>query len=266
MTKREVQIPFAGFYGSKWADMIDRAIEQTAEHDHEQQTSEYADEEYRVRDPRLVLDASAYHDAIFDACGYRDANLGIAKDYADCFNTYMSDALGFPLNLTYSIMTSPRFYNFETDRIFCNISDETARALFKFSKDRDDHASFKELIKERHTSRSGFISSYPTDLSHWFADDAPDFYDHNELCTLLLACMKAAGVDEDEAEWAIFEGMADHDYEYADAAVDWKKYREKIQEARDELQRELEEQGEVFDATLSPYYRCPETPDMFSSI
>lgn len=259
---REVNIPFAGFYESKWSGLLDHAVEREAEYRTEREASHHYEGDGYEPDPELRLD-SFYGETLWEHIDYKAAYADIARDYASAFNRQLSDALGFELGLEFVTMTSPRFYNFETDRLFCSISDETARKLFANSKEQDGHATFRRLIEERHTSRSGFISFYSTDADHWFADDAPDFYDHNELGTLLRACLALTG-EEDDLEWRIFEGLSEADYEYVDQHCNWKTFEDACELRREELRAEVAaERGLEVEALP---YRCPDTPDLFAGL
>lgn len=74
----------------------------------------------------------------------------------------------FIKSIVFDEMTSPRFYNFDNDRIY---------AFFEFTDDWKDHikefmdSNYKELkdiIKEQHSSRSGYISFMSNDIDEWY--------------------------------------------------------------------------------------------------
>ena len=54
----------------------------------------------------------------------------------------------------------------------------------------NNHATLKEAIAERHTSRNGFFSFYPNTLDAWPAFDE---FDANHRQTLLIAVIRKAG-------------------------------------------------------------------------
>jgi hypothetical protein len=154
-------------------------------------------------------------------------------------------------------MTSPRFYNFETDRVFANISEHAARKLFAYSRKLDNHATLAKVIRARFTSRDGFHSFYSNSLAEWL-EKPLDEWDHNELGTLLIVACESMGDDwEQDIEGSIIE----REYEYLNEAIDWEKYQTIIDDMRAEkLETWREENPEI-----EPPYRCAHTLDMFPS-
>src|SRR5690606_26269592 len=122
--------------------------------------------------------------------------------------------------LEFESLDSPREYNFCTDRIFCYIPLESAKRLFVISA-KGNHKRLKEVIRERFTSRDGFISFYSNNLEEWL-DKPLDQWDHNEIGTLLIAVAPCF----DDASWGFYESMACNGGFYQDweAAVDWKEF------------------------------------------
>ena len=96
-------------------------------------------------------------------------------------------------------MSSPREYNFTTDRVFADIP--LARAYLLFRKTRED-GSLTEYAQQRFTSYDGFSSYYSPDWKTWgpFRE-----WDHNQLGTVLAAFLNS---DSDEfREWEVYESM-----------------------------------------------------------
>lgn len=160
----EVFIPFPGFYES-WIDMeIDVLIEREAE---ELGVDEITPENYHVN---------------FEA---------IARAYVDLYEagleSWASDeglsCLPFPL--VFKELISPRFYNFETDRILCTIeSPWMLRHLYRILIGNDD--ILHKDIQEKFSSRDGFASFYDNFVHEW-RDKPLDEWDCNELSILLPA-------------------------------------------------------------------------------
>ena len=196
-----INIPFAGFYGSKYSGELDAVQERFVEYEVE-------------KNPGLNPDIP--NEALWHCADYGKAYDHIVRAYDDQFNQYILDEYELDLDLKFESMTSPREYNFQTDLIFCEISEENVRKLRSAVSD----PALRLAIKERFTSRSGFISSYPNHLNAW--NPNPLLWDHNELGTLLVALL-----DDDEGwDWKIWERMQDRNvFDTAfDNCVNWEVY------------------------------------------
>lgn len=135
----KIQIPFSGFYESIHGgegSNIDRALEDGFNYDYETQ------EEKEVPD---------IWGADYD---YKAIELEYCKNYVEAFGDK------FELTLTFDEMTSPREYNFSTDRIFCLIPREQ---IDKIRKEVEKHEKYSAYIKDRFTSYDGFMSFYSND-------------------------------------------------------------------------------------------------------
>lgn len=196
-----INIPFAGFYNSKYSGELDAVQERFVEDEVE-------------KNPGLNPDIP--NEALWKSADYGKAFDYIARAYVAHFNDYIETEYELDLDLKFESMQSPKFYNFETDRIFCEISEENVRKLREAVSD----PALRQAIRERSTSRSGFISSYPNHLNAW--NQNPLLWDHNELGTLLVALL-----DDDEGwERDIFETMQDRNvFDVAfDQCVNWEVY------------------------------------------
>lgn len=138
----EIQIPFWGFYESIHDRNLDEAIENAFNYNYEtQEDVELGDE---------------FENARWSA----DINWGkIHKDYAKEYTEEFGELFG--LDLKFVELTSPREYNFSTDRIFASIPKEQ---LAKLRADVEAHEGWAEEVKERFTSRDGFMSFFSADI------------------------------------------------------------------------------------------------------
>lgn len=246
-----VRLPFAGFYESMWSGEVDHIEEREAEHLEEREGEEGVA-------PELRLTASEFSSILFDVTDYGACYAAVARTAADAFNVWASEQLDMPLGLTFESMSSPKFYNFETDRLFAFMPRKTARALFAISK-AEGHERLARLIHDRFTSRSGFISSYDNELADWLAKPLME-WDHNELGTLLEAVTDYG----DDGDWHVFEAATDCDglhHEWV-GAVDWNRFAEAVQVARDDKLEAIREQDPDY---TPPPARCPMTLDLFAT-
>jgi hypothetical protein len=199
-----INIPFAGFYETRWNDGLDGV---------EAYTVEALEEEHKTGN---------IADLIWQCANYYKSYQHVAEKFVDYFNDYIKEEYELDLDLKFESMTSPREYNFETDRIFCFIGSDKVHMLLDYLP----VAALEAAIKARFTSRSGFISSYPNRLEDWDAD--PTTWDHNQLGTLLVALL----ADAEDYEWEIWERMSDGNvFDSAfDNCVDWEKFDELLKE------------------------------------
>ncbi|MBU0564894.1 MAG: hypothetical protein KJ890_15500 [Gammaproteobacteria bacterium] len=148
-------LPFSGFYQSFHDADLDDALQQMFTDDH-----------------------GICNDKLF-ARAYGMVRWGLV--HANYAAAYAKDlAYEFKVALTFHKLESPREYNFETDRIICEISlDEVKRLRAETSE-----KPFRDFARQRFTSRSGFISFYPPDVDGWGDIET---WDLNQVGTLLEA-------------------------------------------------------------------------------
>jgi hypothetical protein len=181
--KKLTTIPFAGFY-STWHDYeLDQALEMM----------------FTDRASGTELNDRLHMEA-FDGIAWQGVHIQYAKAYCDAF------AEEFEIALTFESLQSPRFYNFETDRVFAEIDLKEVRRLFK----ETPREIFDAVIEEEFTSRSGFISSYPNTLDEWPV--IPE-WDHNHIGALIKAhvrhCNNGEDMDQDR-EFSLMERYRDN--------------------------------------------------------
>lgn len=75
-------------------------------------------------------------------------------------------------DIQFVALHSPRFYNFETDKIECNVSVDWDKLLVYVQEHRDD---FAQYLQDNFTSGSGFTSFVPNNYSEFFDCLQDDF-------------------------------------------------------------------------------------------
>lgn len=248
----EIQIPFGGFYESLLSDLVDRDGEQFPEYEAE---GEADPEDSRYQPKELRLPEKAFSEALWRAYKPHEAYEEIARHYVQAFQNLLESESGLKIRFKFAAITSPKYYNFETDRIFCDISGMAVKKLFAYSRKLDGHDTLKRIIEERFTSRDGFYSRYSNSLAEWLEKPLA-VWDHNELGTLLLVAVETMG---DDYDFSIYEDLADNSYRYFEMAVDWPTYRNAIEEAREELRESILAENPEYE----PPYRCDKTLDLF---
>jgi hypothetical protein len=149
-------LPFAGFYGSEHDAELDSAMEALFSNDH--------------GDPNPGLAAR-----VSGTCHWPAVHRAYAKDFAESY----CEEVGVR-SARFESMDSPKFYNFETDRLFIELPLAEAQRMRR----NTSAESLDTVARERHTSRSGFISFYSP---HWRTWGELDCWDHNQLQTLIEA-------------------------------------------------------------------------------
>lgn len=240
-------IPFSGFYNSLWSGELDSIEEREAEHMEETERDEGIAKELR-------LDASEFGEMFYWCADYRKIHEASAQTIASSWNDLASEELGFDLGLTFEKMTSPREYNFTTDRIFMNIPRDTVAKLFRMSR-KENHVRLRDAIKTRFTSYDGFHSFYKNDLESWLAKPLST-WDCNEIGTLLEAMVGDLNKDLD-----LYYRVCDCDglyHEWSDG-IDWNKFDKLVQEKRDEKLEAIKQDDPDY---IAPEPRCPLTIEM----
>ena len=169
MSKTIVNLPnFEGFYCS-W---LDSEMDNVA-----QMESEYYADEYNLSDDKKEEIKDDYFSQNYD-----ELQVEICKTYIPHYFEAIEDEIDFELNASFESLTSPKFYNFETDRLFVEIDDIKITMLMNWIFN-NKLEKLKEVIKDRFTERDGYIPYYSNDLEAW---GDVDTWDYNQLGTALL--------------------------------------------------------------------------------
>lgn len=194
-----VQIPFSGFYESMWSRGID---------DEEERVVESLVEEHG-------LEAQELTPLVSDKLKYGEAFEYVAQEYVDYFEGWLNAELDLNIKLTFNRMTSPRYYNFETDHIVVDISYRDALILAR----KVGRNALRKAAKAMFTSRSGFISFYCNDPAEWGRLRG---WDECQLKAVFEAALEVVG--DDDWDWQIYEVMSGNGVfnNAVDKAVDWR--------------------------------------------
>ena len=137
--KIEIQLPFSGFYHSIHDSYIDNYIEYEIEY----LKSElgYSDEQLAIINDRFYM------------MDYAPIRKAICEHYINAYNAVFYDEYNVHLDLEYSDLISPRFYNFETDKLYVLIDESIYNEVTALINSED----FKSLLKDKFKRRDGFI-------------------------------------------------------------------------------------------------------------
>jgi len=191
MTK-ETRIPFSGFYESYHSRVIEEDLERAFQND---------------REESLIPEE-------LQGAFWMDTNvLPVEIEYVKQYVEQLNDLLPEEINITFKEMTSPKEYNYETDKIYCNIPEkDVVYMLDTMLKSKEIKEQFAALIKERFTSRSGFHSFYSNDINEWLCKTVLQ-WDYNEIYTLLeIFVLEASdGTDYEEDIIEYIQGNPGYD-------------------------------------------------------
>lgn len=207
--ERYTKLPFCGFCNSIYDSGFDSEIESDIENLIEEYGAEYAD---------WITDNYWRH------VDCSDARSQICERHVETFNDTFMEETGIDLGLRFESMTSPREYNFETDRLFAYFDESAMVAVFKLAEPR-----LAKVVKERFTSRSGFISFYSSAVDDWTDKPLAD-YDHNELETVILAALDDPETFGRDVEDSVHEYAAGNG---GFACLNWQEFEAALEAERD---------------------------------
>jgi len=130
-------INFMGFYESIHSGFIDHAIE-----------SYFSDDDGNFNDKEAEnINFKKVHDAYI-------------SDFTDDFEGWIKD--NYPLTPSFCNLKliSPKYYNYSTDIINCDMNESDVISMNNFFKDDKEFLSY---LKDRTKSSSGYISNYTFD-------------------------------------------------------------------------------------------------------
>ena len=169
MSKTIIELPnFEGFDYS-W---IDSEFDVLAQNE-----SEYYADELDLSDEKKEEIKDDYFSQNYD-----ELQVEICKTYIPHYFEAIEDEIDFELNASFESLTSPKYYNFETDRLFVEIDDIKITMLMNWIFN-NKLEKLKEVVKDRFTRRDGYIPNYSNDLETW---GDVDTWDYNQLGTALL--------------------------------------------------------------------------------
>lgn len=169
MRKLSVELPFEGFYESTHNLNFDGWLE------YEQEVLE---QDYDATPEQVEKLA----DLFWNDVNWKAAYIAYAQSYVEALEQYMGDQghyvanpdkesgreyVRFPsIKIEFEELKSPRFYNYETDRIYAKIALVDLEAMLaKIPQD-----AWAKKVKDNCTSYDGFISFLDNDAANWSSD------------------------------------------------------------------------------------------------
>ena len=103
----------------------------------------------------------------FDNIDWNSTNENVSKFYLNYFKDELSDffkSIGV-LSLEFIKVDSPKYYNYSTDKLVCNI--EIDKNVFVYELRKYNFEVWEQFLKDNFTSYDGFISFYPNNTMEW---------------------------------------------------------------------------------------------------
>lgn len=185
---KNILIPFVGFYESLASNRVeDTAFRNyVAEKDiKDNEKTGYMD----TPDDMTEAEQEDFWDNYYQE-HYQELEKEVAVAYMDALGTELG------LDLKFESISSPKYYNFTTDRLFVDADLNELIHLYN----RTDKNILAETIKENHTSCDGFSSYYENNINDPSWQD-PALYDHNQWCTVIEANVKQNEVELLDLYW-----------------------------------------------------------------
>ena len=131
MNKLIIELPFSGFYHSMHDFYIDNFIEYLSDDCNEDSLSA---EQVEMIEYKPIFEA-------------------VCKHYIEAYNQVFYDEYDIHLDLKFSCMTSPQFYNFETDRLYAEVEQDTFNQIVALLSDD----AIQSKLKDKYKSRDGYF-------------------------------------------------------------------------------------------------------------
>ena len=103
----------------------------------------------------------------FDEIDWNKTNENISKFYLNYFKDELNDffkSIGV-LSLEFIKVDSPKYYNYSTDKLVCDIKIDKNVFIHELRKHNFDN--WEQFLKDNFTSYDGFISFYPNTTMEW---------------------------------------------------------------------------------------------------
>lgn len=172
-------IPFSGFYNSLHSDEVDQVTSQM------------------FTDSQTGCEQNdGLHDRLQDSCNYGLVYKLYATSYAEQF-LHKHAITG-----VFESMTSPREYNFTTDRIFAEIPHSELIRIYTLV----DKSILNQAVRDNFTSCDGFSSFYSNKRYTW---GPLRTWDHNQLGALLHAYAIQESRSGEFGMWEEYDVMED---------------------------------------------------------
>jgi len=133
---------------------------------------------------------------------YAERRQRISKQVCDIVESLLSDE-NIYMTINFQKLVSPKFYNFTNDSINCEyvISQKEYDKIIDYIK--VNWSNFEEYIKDRYTSRSGFISSHSNNAEVWMNNIKSESHLEHNFGTVLEFILQNEEYESSDIDKAI---------------------------------------------------------------
>lgn len=151
----------------------------------------------------------------FDEIDWKATNNNVAKFYLEYIKDELKDffnEIGI-ISLDFVKVDSPKYYNYSTDKLVCNIIVNKNKFLTELQK--CDFEVWEQFLNDNFTSYDGFISFYPNDPNEWTELIAEKFDTDNVIIeTLLQFYLEQSEEFEEIKKELIYYRISEKTYEF----------------------------------------------------
>lgn len=144
-----------------------------------------------------------YKGELWEQFDYQKWHSHIAKELCDVVEHYLKD---YVTSITYEKTKSPKYYNFETDAIHCEITFKPKAIRDYLYKNKE---AFDNYLHDNYSSRDGFMSFHSNNFEEWESetDNFKDLTNDHKCGAILNFICEQEEIDED----LLYECLQDND-------------------------------------------------------
>jgi len=168
-------------------------------------------EDYEIEEINRIRTEKNLPKIDFDDCefNYKEYQENVSEDVCYAIASFLQDILSTEVNIKKEALISPKYYNFSNDSINIEIEIDKKLVIDYLEKNQDE---FKEYIKNKYSSCSGFISSHSNDSNEWINDLKKESFDSSHKLGSMLDFILT---NEDKTDLDLFEECTESHYVYA---------------------------------------------------
>lgn len=183
-------------------------------------SDEFIDDECEVAD-ELSLDTDYEVEVEYEYVDFKQYQLDVCNKFMECYIEKVIDELPYDIvdddEFQFEMVegsvwvSSPRYYNFETDKCYCEI-DTNTKTLDMIKDHTLNLEGAEQYIINHFTSRDGFISFISNDIGYWKSLPIEE-YEDNMLISLLDMMLNLSDEDAfNDINYDVLDSVCKYEY------------------------------------------------------